>query len=57
MPFIVIGPHVKRGYVSTLPYTHSSLTKSIDLILGLPVLSRVSAASDLSDFFEPGFFP
>jgi phospholipase C len=57
MPFFAIGPHVKAGYTSTVAYDHSSLVKSIEEILGLPVLSRVSAATDFADFFEPGFFP
>jgi len=57
MPFLVIGPHVKKGYVSAVPYTHSSILKSMERILRLPVLPSVSSASDLSDFFTAGNFP
>ncbi len=38
-------------------YTHSSLVKSIDEQLGLPVLSTVTSANDFADMFETGMFP
>jgi len=57
MPFIAIGPGVKRGYASTVAYDHSSLVKSIERILELPILPRVQAANDLADLFQPGMFP
>ncbi len=57
LPFLVIGAHVKKGYVSKVRYDHGSLLKSVERILGVPVLPRVSQARDFSDFFEPGYFP
>jgi hypothetical protein len=57
MPFLAIGPHVKVGYAGGVSYTHSSLVRSIDRILALPVLSSVSSANGFSDLFQAGFFP
>ena len=57
MPFIAIGPGVKAGYSGDDEYTHGSLLKSLELILDVPVSSRVSAENDFSDLFEPGAFP
>ena len=57
MPFIAIGPHTKPGYSNKIKYTHSSQLKSIERILGLPVLSTVSGDTDFTDLFVDGFFP
>jgi hypothetical protein len=57
IPFLAIGPHVKPGYASGVAYTHSSLTKSVEEIFGLPVLPAAAGANDFADVFEPGFFP
>jgi len=57
MPFVAIGPHVKSGYAGQVAYTHSSFTKSIDEIFGLPILSTVTGATDLGDLFQPATFP
>jgi hypothetical protein len=57
IPFIVIGAHVKAGYVSSVAYTHSSLIKSVDEYLGAPVLGSVSGANDFADMFAAGTFP
>jgi hypothetical protein len=57
IPFIAVGPGVKTHFSGTVSYTHSSLTKSLDEILGLSVLSKVSSANDLSNLFKSGFFP
>jgi hypothetical protein len=57
MAFYAIGPHVKAGYAGGVAYTHSSLLKSVEEIFRLPVLPTVAGASDLSDLFQPGFFP
>jgi phosphatidylinositol-3-phosphatase len=57
LPFIALGPMIKPHHVSPGPYTHSSLLKSIELSLGLPVLPSVADATDLSDLFRPGSFP
>ena len=57
LPFIAVGPHVKAGYAGAVDYTHSSLLKSLEEILGLPILPAVTTANDFADLFEPGFFP
>jgi hypothetical protein len=57
MPFVAVGPGVKPGYVSPVEFTHSSLLKSVELILGLQVLDSVAEANDFADLFEPGSFP
>ncbi len=57
VPFLVVGPHVKAGYSSSVAYTHSSYVKSLEEILRVPVSSRVSSANDFADFFETGHFP
>ena len=51
MPFIALGPTVKAGYAGAVAYSHSSLVKSIEELLGLPVLAKAASASDLSDLF------
>jgi phosphatidylinositol-3-phosphatase len=57
LPFLVIGPNVKQGHASSVTYDHGSLTKSVDEILGLPVLSTAASKNDFADFFNVGFFP
>jgi phosphatidylinositol-3-phosphatase len=56
IPFVAIGPQVKPGYASSVRFTHSSLTKTVEEIFGLPILPTVSSANDLSDLFQPGAF-
>jgi hypothetical protein len=57
LPFIAVGPGVKIGYAGGVSYTHSSMLKSIEAILGLSTLSKVSSANDLSDLFVAGHYP
>lgn len=57
MPFLAIGPTVKAGYAGSVSYTHSSVLKSLDEILQLPTLSRVTSANNLSDLFQSGQYP
>jgi hypothetical protein len=57
IPFLAIGPGVKVNYAGGVSYTHSSIIKSVEEILGLPILSKVSTANDLADLFNAGFFP
>jgi phosphatidylinositol-3-phosphatase len=54
VPFFAVGPSVKPGYASPAPLTHRSLTKSVEEILGLPVLPTVSDATDFGDLFVSG---
>jgi len=57
IPFVAIGPQVKPGYASAVRFTHSSLTKTVEEIFGLPILPTVASSSDLSDLFQPGTLP
>ena len=57
IPFVAIGPGVKPGYAGGVSYSHSSFTKSVDEIFGLPVLSTVTGANDFADLFQTGMFP
>lgn len=57
VPFIAIGKHAKAGFTSTTTYTHSSLLKSIEQYLGVPVLASVANANNFADMFEAGTFP
>jgi hypothetical protein len=57
MPFLVIGPNVKPNFANTTTLSHSSLLKSVEKILGLPVQSNVSTANDFVGFFNTGTYP
>jgi hypothetical protein len=57
IPFLAVGPGVKKGYAGSVAYTHSSMVKSIEAILQIPTLSKVSSANDLSDLFQAGQYP
>lgn len=57
IPLLVVGPHVKPNFVSTVRYTQGSLVKSVEAILALPTLSKVSGDNTFADFFNAGFFP
>jgi len=52
VPFIAVGPDVKAGYAGAVPYTHSSMLKTIEEKLGLPILPAVAGATDLEDLFQ-----
>lgn len=57
IPLLVIGPNVKPNFASTVQYTQGSLVKSVEEILALPTLSKVSSLNDFADFFNAGSFP
>lgn len=57
IPFVAIGTNIKAGYTSMAPSDHLSLLKTVELVLGLPVLPAVESASTLEDMFVPGTFP
>ena len=57
LPFIAVGPMVKPHYTGTERYDHSSQLKSVERILGLPVLPTVASANELTDLFKPGAYP
>lgn len=56
IPFIAIGKHVVGGKDSTVAVNHSSYVKSIELLLGVPVLPNVASANDFRDMFVAGVF-
>ncbi|HEX3595969.1 MAG TPA: alkaline phosphatase family protein [Polyangiaceae bacterium] len=57
IPFLAIGPTVKKNYVGNVKYTHGSVVKSVERIFGLPYLAKVAGENDFTDLFEPGSFP
>jgi phosphatidylinositol-3-phosphatase len=57
IPLIVVGPHVKANHASTTKFSHSSLVKTVELIMQLPQLATVTHSNSLRDFFETGFYP
>jgi hypothetical protein len=57
IPFFAIGPGVSPGHVSTVPYDHGSLVKTVEEIFDLPILTKVADKNDLSDLFRSGEFP
>lgn len=51
MPLIAIGKSSIAGRAGAVMYTHSSLLKSEEEILGVPVLPSVTSANDFADLF------
>ena len=56
MPFLMLGHNVKAG-VDTTVYSHSSMLKSVEEYLGVPVLASVASSNDFSGMFTAGTFP
>lgn len=57
---LAISPYIRRGHVDSTFYAHPSLSKTIELVLGLPTLSLFDLiANDLRSSFtdEPDFTP
>jgi phospholipase C len=53
VPFVVISPYAKKGFVSHKTYDHSSITRFIETKFKLPALSNRDANADpLLDFFD-----
>lgn len=57
MPFLALGPAAKPGYAGAVSYTHSSVLKTVEEILGVPLLPTVASANDLGDLLMPGALP
>ncbi len=59
VPFIVVSPFAKAHYVSHQVYSHTSLTRLVQVRFGLPALSARDANSavpyDVFDFAQPPF--
>ena len=52
LPFIAVGPGVKSGYSSPVALNHASVLKTVEELLGLPVLPAAQPAADLGDLFD-----
>jgi phosphatidylinositol-3-phosphatase len=57
LPFVALGPDIKPGYSGTVGYTHSSVLKTVEEMLGLPILPTVATVDDLADLFVAGRVP
>ena len=55
--FLAFGPYVNANTMDSTHYTHSSMLKSVEEQLGVPVLSTVTSANDFSPMFAAGHFP
>jgi hypothetical protein len=55
LPFLAIGPGVKAGYSSPAALNHASVLKTVEELLGLPVLPAAQSATDLADLFTGRF--
>lgn len=53
IPFLALGDHVVTGASATV-YTHGSQLKTVEELLGVPVLPSVQGDADFSAMFEPG---
>jgi len=54
IPAIIVGPTVKKGYVSTQQYDHTSVLATLAARFDLPALTkRSSKAHTLADVFDP----
>jgi phosphatidylinositol-3-phosphatase len=54
LPFLAIGPQVRKGYAGTVSYDHGSIIRTVERIFGLPLLKTVAGSNDLGDLFQPG---
>jgi phospholipase C len=55
MPFVVVSPFARKGYVSHETHSHTSITRLIELMVGLSAMSARDANSDaLLDLFDFG---
>ncbi len=53
VPTLVIGPYVKKGYVSPVEYNHASALKHLGTAFGLEDLNpRMAASADLADCID-----
>ena len=56
LPFLAIGPQVRKGYAGSVPYDHGTVIRTVETIFGLPALKTVSGSNDLRDLFQAGAF-
>lgn len=52
IPMLVLSPIAEKGYTSPTAFTHSSMLRTLQEILGVsPLLRDAKHATDLSEFF------
>ena len=56
LPFLAIGPQVRKGYAGPVAYDHGSIIRTVEKVFGLPVLGTVRGSRDLGDLFQAGAF-
>ncbi len=57
VPTIIVGPTVKRGFVSSTAYDHTSVLATLGARFGLkPFTSRSTKANPITDVFDPALF-
>jgi hypothetical protein len=54
LPFLALGPAIVPGGASDVRYSHASLVRSVERLLGLVELPSVASANDLGDLFVDG---
>jgi phosphatidylinositol-3-phosphatase len=54
IPFLAVGPDVKKGFAGKKLYDHGSMIKTVEKIFGLPVLEAVKGSRDLGGLFADG---
>lgn len=57
LPFLAIGPGVKKGFASDVEFDHRSYVKSLSQIFGAPVLPAVQNVKTFSSLFKAGQYP
>jgi phospholipase C len=53
VPWVAVGPHVRRGYASTRTYQHQSTLRLVSQLLGVPAPNQAASAPDMSEFLAP----
>jgi phosphatidylinositol-3-phosphatase len=57
LPFLAIGPQVRKGYAGPVTYSHGSVIRTVERIFDLPALKTVAGSNDLGDLLQPGAMP
>ncbi len=57
LPFLAIGPGVKKGFASNVVIDHRSFVRSMSEIFEMPMLLAVGNVRSLESLFEAGAYP
>ena len=57
LPFLAIGPGVKKGFASDVVLDHRSFVRSMSEIFEMPILLAVGNVKSLKSLFEAGAYP